>query len=629
LQVGASFNDINDAQIANIEKVEVTATGLTVNLGDQTEGFDVTGFATGATTFVGGSGADTFTGGSGDDSISAGAGADNIVGGSGNDIIVGAQDDALLDGGTDTTGDKLQVGASFNDINDAQIANIEKVEVTATGLTVNLGDQTEGFDVTGFAAGATTFVGGVGADTFTGGSGADSITGGITGVDSIDAGDGRDTIVFADATDIATDATVIGGLGNDTISIADSGAGVVDSNFEDVDTVEALVFTGGGNVSAILETQAQQAGIVSVFGGVGNDFFDASSAAYNTTGVYFQGNGGFDFLVGGDSIDKFVFATVADLNSAFLVVGGNGNDTISLTTDNQTVVDADFTDVLTVEALTFFDGTGSSAVLAGTADAAGIDAVYGGTGNDSLTVDSTIYTAPTFVGSTGTDALSLSNSGVINLTAAFFANLSSVESFYTADGTNDITFGNNGLLTITGGTGDDKLDASAMTSAVTLMGGLGADTLIGGSVGSRQQGWTGSSTSNSTNTAGFSDTLTGGAGADVFVLGDTTDVAYGGSSDSTLYTNAKIVGFDFAQDKFLLNAYSGASTSTFSKDTTANEAYFAKGGAGGVVNAYNVLYSDSAGTGAIFVDGTTRLVAEFTFTAGQGDNISASNFLFA
>jgi hypothetical protein len=54
-----------------------------------------------------------------------------------------------------------------------------------------------------------------------------------------------------------------------------------------------------------------------------------------------------------------------------------------------------------------------------------------------------------------------------------------------------------------------------------------------------------------------------------------------------------------------------------------------KGGAGGVVNAYNVLYSDSAGTGAIFVDGTTRLVAEFTFTAGQGDNISASNFLFA
>jgi len=78
-----------------------------------------------------------------------------------------------------------------------------------------------------------------------------------------------------------------------------------------------------------------------------------------------------------------------------------------------------------------------------------------------------------------------------------------------------------------------------------------------------------------------------------------------------------------------LHAYSGASTSTFSKNTIANEAYFAKGGVGGVVNAYNILYNDGAGTGAIFVDGTTRLVAEFTFTAGQGDNISASNFLFA
>ena len=317
------------------------------------------------------------------------------------------------------------------------------------------------------------------------------------------------------------------------------------------------------------------------------------------------------------------------MNAVATLAGEGGNDTIAITTAGETVLDTYFqTDVVTVEALQFAGNGNNSATFATHANTAGIASLFGGTGNDSLTVDSTIYAAPTFVGSTGTDVLSLSNSAV-TLTTSFFANLSSVETFITSNGSNDITFGGSaGIQTIIGGTGADDLDASAISSAVTLFGGLGADTLTGGSAGNRLQAWTGSSTANSTNIAGSSDTLTGGAGADVFVLGDATDVAYGGSSDATLYTKAQINGFDFTQDKFLLHAYGGASAGTFSKNTAANEAYFAKSG-GGVVNAYNVLYNDAAGTGQIFVDGTTRLVAEFTFTAGQGDNISANNFLFA
>jgi Ca2+-binding RTX toxin-like protein len=375
---------------------------------------------------------DTVTTADGADSVIGGSGVDNISAGSGNDTIVGAQNDALLDGGADTTDDWLQIGANFNDSGDAQIANIEKVDVTADGLTVNLGDQTEGFDVTGFAGGATTFVGGSGEDSFTGG----------TGDDSISAGADADSIV--------------GGSGNDTIV--------------------------GAQDDALLD------------GGT------------DTTGDWLQV--GANFTSTGDS-------QIANIEKVDLTVTGL---TVNFTNQSEHL------------------------------------AIYG------------------------------------------FASGASV---------------------ITSGSGNDS-----------LFGGSGADTLTGGSGNDTLKGWIGSATANSTNIAGSSDTLTGGAGADVFVLGDATDVAYGGSSDATLYTKAQINGFDFTQDKFLLHAYGGASAGTFSKNTAANEAYFAKSG-GGVVNAYNVLYNDAAGTGQIFVDGTTRLVAEFTFTAGQGDNISANNFLFA
>ena len=184
LKIGGNFNDSSDGQITGIENVEVTMTGLTVNLGGQTEAFAVDGFATGATTFLGGSGADIFTGGIGADSVEGGNGADSIIGGSGNDTLVGAQDDALLDGGDGT--DWLQVGANFNDLSDAQITGIENVEVTAGGLTVNLGDQSEGLTIrAGYASGAMTLTSGSGNDSIEGGSGADSIIG----------GSGNDTLV--------------------------------------------------------------------------------------------------------------------------------------------------------------------------------------------------------------------------------------------------------------------------------------------------------------------------------------------------------------------------------------------------------------------------------------------------
>ena len=127
LQVGARFNNTGDGQITGIENVTLTA-AATLDLGDQTEGFIITGS----------SGVDTITGGTGADSISAGAGNDVI--------IVTASNDALLDGGTDT--DTLQVGASFTSSGNGQVVNIENVTLT-TAATLNLSNQTEGFTIIG------------------------------------------------------------------------------------------------------------------------------------------------------------------------------------------------------------------------------------------------------------------------------------------------------------------------------------------------------------------------------------------------------------------------------------------------------------------------------------------------
>ena len=169
LQVAANFTSTGDVQIVNTENVLLTV-GVTLNLSNQTEGFAITGSS----------------------------GVDSITGGSGADTIIGAQNDTLLDGsgGTDT----LRVGATFTSTSNAQIANIENVTLT-TAATLNLSNQTEGFNING-SSGGNTILGGSGADTINGQAGNDSLFGlggndfllGGLGNDSLNGGTGADNM---------------------------------------------------------------------------------------------------------------------------------------------------------------------------------------------------------------------------------------------------------------------------------------------------------------------------------------------------------------------------------------------------------------------------------------------------
>jgi Ca2+-binding RTX toxin-like protein len=251
-------------------------------------------FLDGADTIIGGAGNDTIQTGAGDDTITGGAGSDSIVAGSGDDTIVGDQTDVLLDGGSHTTRDLLQVGANFNDIDDGQIVNIENVALTASGLTLVLSDQTEGFNISGHATGSSTIIAGIGNDSITGGDAADSIVGG-GGADTLNGGAGNDDItVGTNTNDTETvNVSVLGGAGNDIIKIEldeltlnDVITGgsdtdtlqfltvgtLVDADFTNVTTVEKLILADGiNNLTLGNEAYNGGNGVSTVVGGSGND----------------------------------------------------------------------------------------------------------------------------------------------------------------------------------------------------------------------------------------------------------------------------------------------------------------------------------------------------------------------
>jgi S-layer protein len=87
-----------------------------------------------------------------------------------------------------------------------------------------------------------------------------------------------------------------------------------------------------------------------------------------------------------------------------------------------------------------------------------------------------------------------------------------------------------GAATITGGAGNDTLDASLATKAVTLSGGDGNDTLSGGTAVDTINGGAGNDIISG---GALADSLTGGAGRDIFTVATATD-SNGVNSDNVL-----------------------------------------------------------------------------------------------
>nr|WP_254082099.1 Ig-like domain-containing protein [Devosia sp. WQ 349K1] len=261
------------------------------------------------------------------------AGTDNVT-------LTGAQLTSLLaSGATINLGggnDTLTIaGGEFTGATNDQLQGIETVTMSAGG-TLNLTNQTEGFNITG-SSGADIITGGNGADVIRGGAGADILTG----------GNGADSFSFAANHSLLS----IGGSGlSGTISgydvITDFKPGANASSSEKILFANAsIVATGTGNgANSNLQLESGRVvgshrisnGIITFddapAAGNNNQMNVAYNAAYALTSMahvaaavqYMQG---VDF---GDAGAAIAFnATIGGVNHTFVFIQGTGGGTNS------------------------------------------------------------------------------------------------------------------------------------------------------------------------------------------------------------------------------------------------------------------------------------------------------------
>jgi Ca2+-binding RTX toxin-like protein len=359
---------------------------------------------------------------------------------------------------------------------------------TFSNTTVDMGSVASNITFT-TAGAAQTVTTGAGNDTITSnagdktinlGAGDDSLStaaADITAADSLEGGDGTDTLVV---TAPAAITAAIGAqvTGFERLSISGTNNATNTINLNNVGSTFARVTIGdtGSNVQTISGVQA--------------DFTDLriSDAAENDTAVTLTRQT--------DTTSNAMSVIVNDGERAAIIANDEETITISGTGTNLVRVDLTSTDMTTLNI------TGSTPVtLAGVAIA-----------NSTLlaTVDATAATGAVTV-----------NAGISTVDATATANtLGGIFTFTGGSGDDTIT-GGNAADALTGGSGNDVISGGAGGDTTldggagndTITGGAGGDTLTGGTGNDTQDGGTGADTINYTDGL---DTVTGGAGSDTF-----------------------------------------------------------------------------------------------------------------
>jgi Ca2+-binding RTX toxin-like protein len=260
------------------------------------------------------------------------------------------------------------------------------------------------------------------------GYGGDDTLNGAGGVDTLRGGAGDDTYVVTDYYEVLSDTA-----GHDTVIAVSSG-------FELADGLEDLVLRGSNEYSG---------------GAYGNDLDNVIRNERDNQGADFNGRGGDDTLIGGETWDSFGFYLESGNYGNDVVDGRGGRDGINFEAARSGLV------------IDFRDGT----------------VVGGGISGSGTVKFKNIEMASSWLYD---DLLIANDAGII---------------FY-ADGGND---------TLIGGAGNDVLDAGyGLNRAI---GGAGLDTLSGGYQADYLDGGPGADILSG---RGGVDTLRGGSGDDVF-----------------------------------------------------------------------------------------------------------------
>ncbi|MDY6940806.1 MAG: calcium-binding protein [Cyanobacteriota bacterium] len=419
--------------------------------------------------------------------------------------------------------------------------------------------------------GDDTIRGGAQTDALIGGNGNDLLVG-DTGDDQIFGGEGDDTMVWnnGDGSDVME-----GGNGLDIVQV--NGAQGAGDNFQlesngqrvrfdrlnlglfnlDIDDVEEFQANGGGGNDTLTVNDLTGTDIefISYAGGGGDDLLDGSNTS---TPIDAYGNTGNDTLVGGNASDTLWGGKDEDL-----LRGGNEVDLLAGNQGNDTLVGDRGDDSMRA-------GLGDDLMIWNNGD--GSDEMKGGQGFDTVQVNGAQEAGDNFV-------LEARGANVrfqrINL-GLFELDVREVEAFEINGGGGDDSFTVNDLTGTTvetvafnGGDGNDFLDGSNTSTPIIadggagddiLIGGDGDDILIGGDGADLLIGGGGNDILIGGNlddlTIGVINTLTGGAGADSYVLAN-EDITYYNDGDSNtpgLNDYAVLADFNTAEDSIQLNA---------------------------------------------------------------------------
>ncbi len=401
------------------------------------------------------------------------AGANRLDGGGGFDTLMGGagNDTYVVDNVSDYIYEYAGGGLDTveSSIQWTLADEVENLTLTGTASLSGTGNQLNNV-LTGNSAN-NALAGGAGNDTLSGGAGNDTLTGGA-GADSLIGGTGNDTYVVDAATDVVIEAA---SQGTDTVQ-----SGVtwtLGANLEHLILIgsSAISATGNSLDNALTGNSANN----KLTGSVGNDTLN--------------GGAGTDTLIGGIGDDVYVVDLATD---AVTELAGEGTDTVQAAV---TWTLGAHLENLTLTGSTAINGTGNALNNALTGNDAN-NVLTGGAGDDTLSGGGS---ADTMVGGLGNDRYVVDNILDV-ITEAANEGLDWVESSVSW------TLGAN--LEVLMLTGSSAIDANGNSLDNVLLGNTANNRLRGG--------------------AGR-DTLIGGAGDDTYVVEDSGDLTWEGSSWGT------------------------------------------------------------------------------------------------
>jgi len=527
---------------------DATGSGIDVNLsqiGGQAVGGNLgTDTLVDIENAIGSDFADTITGNDDANIIKAGDENDTISGGTGADALYGEDgDDTFNFSATvgESTGDYINGGAGVDTADYSNlISNIElDLNEENNGSTyVKVGSNTLDHQIEN-------------VENIKGTAQNDNISGNSS-QNTIDGGAGDDILNGEGGVDASNLDTLIGGLGNDTFIVNDTGYTVYDgetgqgTNFIDTvdfskiandsnDKVNVNLQDGTFTLNAATINETTFKGIEGAIGGAGDDTIVGTTTANTLIGGEgddtLLGNGassGIDYIDGGTGNE-----TNGDFVS-FNYAGANGV-TVDLSNGSTQDINNDSVDDLQILNIENLEGSVGNDSLTGNASD---NILKGLDGNDTFVSsagDDTIYGGDESTDSnTYTDVVDYSAGSKVNVDLT-----KTTQQVTKTDGTDTL----DGIEKIIGSGENDTLKGDAEEN--TFEGGAGSDTLEGGAGDDSLDG------------EADDDILRGGIGDDILVGG--THGTNGDTADYSLRDEAIYADLSNATPQIIVDTYDGAS----------------------------------------------------------------------